>query len=184
MGNGGWQGMILSEKTSRFELRFPLVVIDFEATALTLESYPIEVGLATSEAPEARIEVWSTLIAPDASWQLSAQWDPDAERIHGISRWQLRAGAAATAIMDRLNALAGHASTVWCDGGQYDAHWLATLSVVANIEPKFFLRDLRVIFDADPDFEQRYRDILDRSKAPHRAGLDAERICAALIGAR
>lgn len=43
----------------------PLVVIDFEATALTLESYPIEVGIARIEDEDCcPIVSWSSLIAP------------------------------------------------------------------------------------------------------------------------
>ena len=83
------------------------MVIDFEATALTLESYPIEVGVARAMTPEGPVSTWSALISPDPSWNVPAQWDPDAERVHGISRWDLRSGTGARDVMTALNAWVG-----------------------------------------------------------------------------
>lgn len=82
--------MTESNPTSNLSaFRFPLVVMDFEASALTLDSYPIEVGVAIATTPSSSIETWSSLIAPAPDWDLASHWDPDAERIHGISRWDL-----------------------------------------------------------------------------------------------
>lgn len=159
---------------------FPLVVLDFEATALTLYSYPIEVGIARADAPTAPISGWSSLIAPDPAWGISEQWDPDAERIHGITRWQLRGAPAAGEVMIALNSKLGQARRVWCDGGTYDAHWLRTLAEAAGIEPSFELEDIATLLGTDGIAAAGYRQRLAGSRPPHRAGPDAERICAAL----
>jgi hypothetical protein len=162
---------------------FPLIVIDFEATALTLESYPIEVGIAVSSGPRAKIEVWSSLIAPHPSWNLDDQWDPDAEKLHGISRRQLRNGAPPSDVMKHLNDMTGVADRVWCDGGRYDSYWLHQLATTARVASCFALCDIGSAMTADPRLRKFYVEHLCRSIAPHRAGPDAKRICAALVEA-
>ena len=123
-------------------INWPIVVVDFEATALTLDSYPIEVGLAWSALPTGPVETWSTLITPDPAWDLTANWDPDAEKVHGITHWDLRSGMPAAAAMEMLNRLASSATYVWCDGGHYDRYWLHRLSEAAGIKPSFRLADI------------------------------------------
>jgi len=161
--------------------QFPLVVVDFEATALTLESYPIEVGVARAVNSADPVSSWSALIVPDPTWNVSAQWDPDAERVHGISRWELRSGTSARDVMTALNAWAGDVDIVWCDGGRYDASWLRTLAEAACVEPNFALGDLSAVLAANYNRCDSYLEFISRSAAPHRAGPDAERICRALM---
>ena len=159
---------------------YPLVTIDFEASALTLQSYPIEVGIAIAHSLTGAIDVWSSLIEPDASWALAEQWDPDAEKIHGISRRELREGMSAMAVMTILNDLAPDGAQAWCDGGHYDAHWLAVLEAAAERSATFKLSDLGPVIRADPDRYPQFISVMSRSKPPHRAGPDAKRLCSAL----
>lgn len=162
---------------------FPLVVIDFEATALTLESYPIEVGIARIENEDCPIVSWSSLIAPAPSWDLKSQWDPDAQRVHGITRWQLRDGADPAHVMRELNRRARNGGTVWCDGGHYDAYWLQTLAAAAGVEPEFELGDIDQLLVQYPEAKSAYDRALQGSMPPHRAGADAHRLCSALADA-
>jgi hypothetical protein len=60
----------------RFPFRLPLAIIDFEASALTLKSYPIEVGVAIATSFSTPIVNWSSLIVPAPNWDLASQWDP------------------------------------------------------------------------------------------------------------
>ena len=76
------EGPALTTTCNNAILEWPLAVIDFEASALSIESYPIEVGIAIMANATADIEIWSTLIKPAPHWNMRAQWDPDAERIH------------------------------------------------------------------------------------------------------
>lgn len=78
---------------------YPLVTIDFEASALTLQSFPIEVGIAIARSPTGEIETWSSLIRLEEDWAASDQWDPNSERIHGISRRSLRDAMPAVAVL-------------------------------------------------------------------------------------
>ena len=159
---------------------YPLITIDFEASALTLQSYPIEVGIAIARNSTSEIEVWSSLIEPDTSWALAEQWDPDAEKIHGISRRELRDGMPAMAVITTLNDLVPDGVRAWCDGGHYDAHWLAVLEAAPERSATFKLIDLGPVIRADPDRYRQLVSVLSRTKPPHRAGPDGKRLCSAL----
>jgi hypothetical protein len=171
-----------SQQTPNSLFGFPLIVIDFEATALTNQSYPIEVGIAIAERSRGPMQTWSLLIKPAPAWDMATHWDPDAERLHGISRWDLRSGATARHAMEKLNALIGPIGHAWCDGGDYDRRWLAILADAAGAHPRFELRDVLVGLESDQLLQSRYREALASSRPPHRAGPDAARICAALVG--
>ncbi len=165
-----------------FHFGFPLAVIDFEATALSLTSYPIEVGIAIATSPQGLVETWSSLVAPDPSWDLSAQWDPEAQRVHGISQRDLRGGLAPTAVLGELNRRLERPFQVGCDGGYYDRYWLDVLVRAAGFPARFELVDLSWATRREPDLRRRYLDALS-GPAPHRAGPDAIRICTALMAA-
>lgn len=161
---------------------FPLVVIDFEASALTLDSYPIEVGIAIMSVPDGQIESWSSLIRPDPRWDLDGQWDPDAAKIHGIRRWDLREGLPAAAVLQKLNARIPYGVAVWCDGGHYDKHWLNALATTASISPSFRLADLESALH-DARLRVRYLGQVSGKIRPHRAEKDAVQIIEAIAGA-
>lgn len=160
---------------------YPLAVIGFEASAQTLESFPIEVGIAQVADVDCPVVSWSSLIAPAPEWDMQAQWDPDAQRVHGITPWQLRDGSDPAYVMRELNRRARDSGTVFCDGGHCDAYWLRTLSAAAGVEPEFALGDIGELLAQHPAVRQAYRAALQRSTAPHRAGPNAHRICAALV---
>lgn len=162
-------------------MRFPLAVIDFEASSLSMESYPIEAGLALAKGSDAPIEVWSTLIRPDADWIERGDWDPEAEQTHKIRIAELQAGMEPLRVAETLNLLLGPIGMAWSDGGAYDGHWLRTLYVTAGIKPSFALWDIAALFTLDRRMHNRFAERLAQTDAPHRAGLDAERICTALI---
>ena len=170
----------MTSKLSDNPFAYPLATIDFEASALTLSSYPIDVGIAIAHSPTGAIDVWSSLIEPDASWALAEQWDPDAEKIHGISRWELRDGMSAMAIMAILNDLAPEGVRAWCDGGHYDAHWLAVLRAAAERSATLKLSHLAPVIRPDFDRYPHFVSVMSRTKPPHRAGPDAKRLCSAL----
>ena len=136
--------------------------------------------IARSKAVASDDQDLARRLAPDAAWDVSAQWDLDAERVHGISRWDLRSGIGARDAMTALNNWVGDVDVVWCDGGHYDVHWLETLADAAGAEPKFTLGDLSAVLAANHTRRDSYLEFINRSQPPHRAGPDAERICAAL----
>lgn len=133
--------------------------LDFEASGLGAQSWPIEVGWAIAAAPKAYDDssAWrgapddaleavaappaeAALIAPDARWSMDA-WDPTAERLHGLSIDCLRKdGAPAVQVCARLNAaLAG--VRVYSDATNWDGFWLMRLYEVGGLRPSFELLD-------------------------------------------
>lgn len=106
-----------------------IMIIDFEASSLSKDSYPIEVAWGNSAD-----SIRSHLINPETvpGW---VDWHPASEKIHNISREYLAAeGEPATAVATSLyTALQSH--EVYCDGGKFDQMWLNRLLAVINQAP-------------------------------------------------
>jgi hypothetical protein len=164
-------------------MKFPLILLDFEASSLSDDSYPIEVGVALALNSDGPIRVWSSLIQPGRDWTLRQDWDPAAEKVHHIPAALLATGQTASEVAKALNAIIGPVGHAYCDGGHYDGFWLERLLKAARIEPAFALWDLARLFLINRTLFRRFGAILDQSAAPHRAGADAARLCTALVRA-
>jgi len=108
-----------------------LVFIDFEASSLSDDSYPIEVGWVFEDgAGEAY------LIRPAPGWD---DWDPKAEAIHGIPRPHLlERGAPHAEVAQRMmSVLAGH--DLFASAPSWDGKWLSALLRAAGL-PRHALR--------------------------------------------
>jgi hypothetical protein len=104
--------------------------IDFEASSLNDEGYPIEVGWVFEDG---RSE--AHLIKPAAQW---VDWDEEAEALHHISRAMLRNGMPHEAVARRLlDVLAEH--TVYASAPSWDGKWLSALLRAAGL-PRHALR--------------------------------------------
>ena len=164
-------------------MNFPLIVLDFEASSLSDISYPIEVGVALALKVDGPLRVWSSLIQPGRDWTFRQDWDPAAERVHHIPPALLATGQTPSEVAKALNAIIGPVGQAYCDGGHYDGLWLERLFKSARVEPAFVLWDLARLFLPNRTLFRRFGAILDESSAPHRAGADAARLCAALVRA-
>ncbi|MDY0957258.1 transcriptional regulator [Sphingomonas sp. CFBP8993] len=107
------------------------VFLDFEASSLDDRSYPIEVAWVFEDE---RSE--SHLIAPAPDW---TDWNPDAERIHGIAREILvREGVAHDVVAARMvEQLTGH--SLFASAPSWDGKWLSALLRAAGL-PRHTLR--------------------------------------------
>lgn len=152
-------------------------IIDFEASSLDEDSYPIEVGLAIVR--DGAIESWSSLIRPTREWVKRGAWSRRSELVHQISRVQLVDAPSPAEVGAELNRRAGGFGAVYCDGGSYDAHWLAELFADADIQPTFQLADISLL--VRPHQKTGYSAALATTKPPHRAASDAIRIAEALL---
>ena len=124
-----------------------LVFIDFEASSLSDQSYPIEVGWVFEDgASEAH------LIRPAPQWN---EWDTAAEAIHGIARSELvERGTAHEAVAQRMvDALSGHA--LFASAPSWDGKWLSALLRAAGL-PRRSLR----LRDTDEALAETARAIL------------------------
>ena len=107
------------------------VFLDFEASSLNDDGYPIEVGWVFEDG---RSE--SYLITPAPNW---VDWDPGAEALHGISRATLKAeGVSHDLVAHRLlDSLSDH--VVYASAPSWDGKWLSVLFRAAGI-PRHAMR--------------------------------------------
>jgi hypothetical protein len=125
------------------------VFLDFEASSLSDDSYPIEVGWVLEDGREEE-----HLIRPAPGW---TDWDPSAEAMHGLSRDELLAkGEPHDAVARRvLDALSSH--TVYVSAPSWDGKWLSVLLRAADL----------------PRHSMRFRDSDEAMiEAAREAGLD------------
>lgn len=108
-----------------------IVFLDFEASGLGKRCFPIEVGWVFEDG---RTE--EHLIRPAPGWE---EWDPEAERIHGLSRERLaREGEPHEQVAQRMiAALGGHA--LYASAPSWDGQWLSRLLRAAGL-PRHALR--------------------------------------------
>lgn len=153
-------------------------VLDFEASSLQPNSYPIEMGWTIG------LEVHSYLIRPYAVW---TDWSDFAEKsIHKITREQLwDEGLDPAEVMKIANDVIG--DRIMCvDGGLYDRHWLNVLAVATEIEPTFKIADIGSLFhglNLPYELFLEQKRLLSDSALLHRAGYDAMMIKTATINA-
>jgi len=133
-----------------------IAFLDFEASSLGKQGYPIEVAWVLVGGEEE-----SHLIRPDPSW---TDWDDEAERIHGISRNRLVVeGRTVDDVAQRMmDALSGH--TLYATAPSWDGKWLSKLLRAAGL-PRHALR----IEDTELAHQRAVQEILLAAKVPeHR----------------
>ena len=169
----------------RTALPWPLAIIDFEASSLEQDGYPIEVGLAVWPGPEAAITGWSTLIQPAGEWSRCGHWSPASAKVHGIrGRDLLATGQPVERVAAALNERLGSGGVAWCDGDAYDIHWTNALFKAANATRRFRLGAWhQLIARLGPEMRERGLRWLDQAPARHRAREDAEQLLHALAHA-
>lgn len=154
-----------------------LLFLDFEASSLSQNSWPIEIGC--SRLINGQTVTRSSFIRPDPTWELE-DWNPAAQKVHGIGLNDLEGAPPA---IDVARLLYPDLSTcmVFSDQPQFETHWLNRLLAVADLAPvpvQHFSQALEEILnDRQLDF---YHERLMRLPAPHRAGPDSARFTEAL----
>jgi DNA polymerase-3 subunit epsilon len=155
--------------------------IDFEASSLSRESYPIEVGVAKLDLETGGISSWGMLIRPSVGWM---EWSIESQGIHNISPTMLHNyGESAMLVADTLNARLG-TSRVYCDSPDYDGRWNQRLFYARGIAPTFKIGSIweplmGMSFDSGLS-DAELQEWLTKTKAalnapnPHRAVPDAE----------
>lgn len=125
------------------------VFYDFEASCIG--GLPIEIGWAIAEAELRKIRSESHLIKPPPHWNLAQVWDPDAEKLHKISRSDLlAAGRPPSEIVRHMNdVLAGR--ELFSDAPNDDEKWLFKIWQEAGI-PAFTVDDQTATVLPEPTF--------------------------------
>lgn len=108
----------------------PPLFIDFEASGLHADSFPVEIGWCDPVDLNAGRD---HLIKPTAAW-LATRWDSAAERIHGIDRERLcEHGKPPTTVVKALReAAVGH--RLYSDNVGHDERWLISLCRAARFQ--------------------------------------------------
>ena len=166
------------------DLQWPITTLDFEATSLSNDSHPIEIGVARWEGPGGEATTWSALIAPTDEWTARGSWSIQSQGIHGISPDMLERGMDPRAVMALLNDRCPIGTLAFCDGGRFDARWLSELATAADVEPRLHLGSWhRLIRCFDQEAAARIRGHRAPHEIVHRAGPDAmDHIRALAIG--
>jgi hypothetical protein len=67
------------------------VPVFYDCEASCIGGLPIEIGWAFIDTATGEIQSESHLVKPPLHWDMLSVWDPDAEKLHGISLEQLHA---------------------------------------------------------------------------------------------
>lgn len=154
-------------------------IIDFEASSLDENSFPIEVGVAIVRAWE--IESWASLIRPTREWLKRDAWSRRSQAVHGLSLDALSTAPIAADIVAELNRKADGFAVLHCDGGSYDAHWLSELCAASGLKATFALADLAALISMRPALRERYATLMRASAMPNRAEADARKIAEVIV---
>lgn len=154
-----------------------LCVLDAEASCMArVGSYPIELAVAELSG---KLKSW--LIKPTEDWIEGGLWDPDAERLHRITRQQLLAeGLPPQVVVDEFT-VAVRGRRLVSDAARLDSFWLMVLHEVVGreapvVEPvESLLAQLAAGVDGPHRIEQAQKLALERFPRRHRAADDARR---------
>lgn len=101
-----------------------MIFIDFEASSLSAESWPIELGICWIDE-QRKLRVEAKLIKPHASWQMS-EWSESSQEVHGITLDEIKAAEDAMNIARWAQSrLAGR--LLLSDAPKFDSRWLNKL---------------------------------------------------------
>lgn len=142
--------------------------LDIEASGFGRGSYPIEIGIATSEGRS-----HCFLIKPAEAWQ---HWDDSAESVHGISRQLLLdKGLSPHQVAHQLNQLLV-GRTLYTDAWGYDSPWMMRLYDAAHCWPSFKIESLLTLLTEKQrnQWHNARKQAFDKLAQPrHRASVDA-----------
>lgn len=151
-----------------------IAFLDFEASSLSSNSWPIEVGWAVVDQ-NCRIQSNSALIQPHPQWPLD-DWDPKSAAIHKIELASLHQHGvspreAYTKLTDGLRR-----RLVYSDAPQHDQHWLMRLQDAAGAHDALpSIMPVGLLFQStfldEVLFDRKYRKLI--KGRTHRAESDA-----------
>lgn len=149
-------------------------ILDFEASSLSAQSWPIEIGLSWIERDT--VQTWHSLICPAADWDLT-DWSPQSGAIHGIPLSDLEnAPSASKVAQEFLNILGGR--QLVSDAPEFETRWLSRLFMACGegqLPPIEEFDDVSFAMYSGYALDMVYETI-ERRPAPHRAGPDSARL--------
>lgn len=153
------------------------VFLDFEASSLAPDSWPIEIGLSWLDG-QGDVHTWDSLIRPAPDWP-EAAWSAQSAEVHGIPAADLAmappAPDVAAAALGRMRE-----RVIVADSPSHDTAWLIRL--LSTLPPD------TITWPAVDDYDALTAGLfpahaldwvyerLERTHAPHRAGPDSARL--------
>ena len=162
----------MASKSTRKPLQWPICIIDFEATSLSKQSYPIEVGVCLWTDPSLPARTWGALIRPHETWLAEGDWSEEAFALHGISQQELKDGLTPYQVAETLLTFCAPADLIFCDGGDHDRHWHSRISTAAERGTGILLASLQKMLFHHGIFDE-YEDLSSKITDRHRALPDA-----------
>ena len=151
------------------------VFLDFEASGLGPQSWPIELGVSWI-APDLKVHTYSNLVRPSGDWAEDG-WSPESAAVHGIPRRDLDAAPSVDVVARDFLTILGNRIAL-SDVPGLERFWLETLLEAAQLVNTVEIRDFKVTMSKtfssavmDHVFAQRTLDGIT-----HRAGADSRRL--------
>jgi hypothetical protein len=114
--------------------------IDFEASSLGPDSYPVEVAFSLEDG-----KVESYLIDP-SSISYWSDWDSFAESVHKITQEQLRRKGLQPSVVAEIMNQRLRGRVLYSDVHEYDWVWCKKLFEAAGATPMFKVSDASILF--------------------------------------
>lgn len=152
-----------------------IIFIDLEASSLSAESWPIELGFCWLDERQ-KLRTASKLIKPHPSWPMEA-WSTRSQRVHGITLDELKGAEDAAEVAKwALGRLEG--SLLLSDAAEFDQRWLSVL--MATIGQRDVLKVESIQEEVRKQFRGDAMSMFFRADAnggsAHRAAADALRL--------
>lgn len=159
----------------------PAYFLDFEASSLAADSWPIEIGI--SRVVEGSVVTGSRLIKPHRDWD-DAAWSEVSAEIHGLNRALIEAEGADAQMVAKWFKEENNGIAV-SDSPEFEQKWLIRLLETDLPFPKVQLLDfdsyVRMTLKEDAAIARVYEALEEQGPPPHRAGPDAERLAKAWL---
>ena len=151
------------------------VFLDFEASGLGPQSWPIELGVSWI-TPDLKVETYANLIKPSDDWA-EDEWSPVSADAHGIPRRDLDTAPSVDVVARDFLTILGDRIAL-SDAPGFERFWLETLLEAAQLVNTVEIRD----FDGTtfqtfpPTVMDHLYPQMTRGGAVHRAGADSVRM--------
>jgi DNA polymerase-3 subunit epsilon len=156
------------------------VFLDFEASSLDPNSWPIELGVSWITS-DLKVETYANLIKPSPDWFEDA-WSPVSAEVHNIPRRDLDTAPDLEVVARDFLTILGDRIAL-SDAPAFERHWLETLLETAQLVNTVQIQD----FDATT-FKTFPKTALDhiferlmRGQTKHRAGDDSAKMAHAWV---
>ncbi|MBR2654910.1 MAG: hypothetical protein IKD58_00160 [Loktanella sp.] len=145
-----------------------------------MNSWPIELGLAWIEGD--KVESWSSLIQPDPAWDID-DWSIASARVHKIPKDMIMKARTARDVAETALIMISGKHLV-SDNPAFERFWMNKLLSTADAASPFIFNYELIAASAcknNPHALDHLYEKLERIKAPHRAGPDAERLAKGVL---